>query len=26
MLTIIDGGHWLGVLLIEGAILGAMGV
>ena len=26
MLTIIDGGHWLGVLLIEGAILGAIGV
>lgn len=26
MLTIIDGGHWLGVLLIQGAILGAMGV
>jgi hypothetical protein len=25
-LTVIDGGHWLGVLLIEGAILGAMGV
>jgi len=26
MLTIIDGGHWLGVLLIQGAILGAIGV
>ena len=26
MLTVIDGGHWLGVLLIQGAILGAMGV
>jgi hypothetical protein len=26
MLTIIDGGHWLGVLLIQGAILGALGV
>ena len=26
MLTIIDGGHWLGVLLIEGTILGAIGV
>ncbi|MPY68954.1 MAG: DUF1761 family protein [Alphaproteobacteria bacterium] len=25
MLTVIDGGHWLGVLLIQGAILGAMG-
>jgi hypothetical protein len=25
-LTVIDGGHWLGVLLIQGAILGAMGV
>ena len=25
-LTLIDGGHWLGVLLIQGAILGAMGV
>jgi len=24
-LTVIDGAHWLGVLLIEGAILGAMG-
>lgn len=23
-LTVIDGGHWLGVLLIEGAILGAL--
>lgn len=26
MLAVIDGGHWLGVLLIQGAILGAMGV
>ena len=26
MLSVIDGGHWLGVLLIQGAILGAMGV
>ena len=26
MLTVIDGAHWLGVLLIQGAILGAMGV
>jgi fatty acid desaturase len=25
-LTFIDGGHWLGVLLIQGAILGAWGV
>jgi Protein of unknown function (DUF1761) len=25
-LTIIDGGHWLGVLLIQGAILGAWGI
>ena len=25
-LTLIDGGHWLGVLLIEGAIIGAFGV
>jgi len=25
-LTIIDGGHWLGVLLIQGAILGAFGL
>ncbi len=24
-LTVIDGGHWLGVLLIQGAVLGAMG-
>lgn len=23
-LTVIDGGHWLGVLLLQGAILGAM--
>ena len=26
MLTVIDGGHWLAVLLIMGAIIGAMGV
>jgi hypothetical protein len=25
-LTVIDGGHWLGVLLIQGAIIGWMGV
>lgn len=25
-LTLIDGGHWLGVLLIQGAIIGAMGI
>jgi hypothetical protein len=25
-LTVIDGGHWLGVLLIQGAIIGAMGI
>ena len=25
-LMIIDGGHWLGVLLVQGAVLGAMGV
>ncbi len=25
-LTLIDGGHWLGVLLIQGAIIGWMGV
>jgi len=25
-LTLIDSGHWLGVLLIQGAILGSMGV
>ena len=25
-LTMIDGGHWLGVLLIQGAIIGLMGV
>ncbi len=25
-LTLIDGGHWLGVLLIQGAILGRFGV
>jgi hypothetical protein len=26
MLSIIDGIHWLGVLVIQGAVLGAMGV
>ena len=26
MLTVIDGGHWLGVLLIQGAAIGAIGV
>jgi hypothetical protein len=26
MLTVIDGGHWLGVLLIQGFIIGWMGV
>ena len=26
MLTLIDGGHWLGVLLIQGAIIGLFGV
>ena len=25
-LTLIDGGHWLGVLLLQGAIIGLMGV
>lgn len=25
-LTVIDGGHWLGVLLIQGAILGTIGL
>ena len=25
-LTVIDGGHWLGVLLIQGAVIGAIGV
>ena len=25
-LTLIDGGHWLGVLLIQGAILGWWGI
>jgi hypothetical protein len=25
MLTVIDGGHWLGVLLIQGAVIGAIG-
>jgi Protein of unknown function (DUF1761) len=26
MLTLIDGAHWLGVLLIQGAVIGAFGV
>ncbi len=26
MLTFIDGGHWLGVLLIQGAVIGLFGV
>lgn len=26
MLTVIDGGHWLGVLLIQGAIIGWLGI
>ena len=26
MLTVIDGGHWLGVLIIMGAVIGAFGV
>ena len=26
MLTVIDGGHWLGCLAIQGMILGAMGI
>jgi hypothetical protein len=26
MLTVIDGGHWLGVLLVMGAVIGAFGV
>ncbi len=26
MLTVIDGIHWLGVLVIQGAVIGAMGV
>jgi hypothetical protein len=26
MLTVIDGGHWLGVLLIMGAVIGAFGL
>lgn len=26
MLTLIDGGHWLAVLLIEGAVIGAFGL
>jgi hypothetical protein len=25
-LTLIDGGHWLGVLLVQGAVLGAWGI
>jgi hypothetical protein len=26
MLTLIDGGHWLAVLLVQGAVIGAFGV
>lgn len=26
MLTVIDGGHWLGVLLIMGAVIGSFGI
>ena len=26
MLTVIDGGHWLGVLLVMGAVIGAFGI
>ena len=26
MLTVIDSGHWLGVLIVMGAIIGAFGV
>jgi hypothetical protein len=26
MLTVIDAGHWLGVLLVQGAVIGMMGV
>lgn len=26
LLTLIDGGHWLGVLLVQGAVIGWMGV
>jgi len=26
VLTVIDGGHWLGVLVLEGAVIGAIGV
>lgn len=26
LLTLIDGGHWLGVLLLQGGIIGAMGI
>ncbi|MBV8186156.1 MAG: DUF1761 domain-containing protein [Alphaproteobacteria bacterium] len=26
MLTVIDGVHWLGVLVVQGAVIGAMGV
>jgi Protein of unknown function (DUF1761) len=26
MLTLIDGGHWLGVLLIQGTVIGLLGV
>ena len=25
-LTLIDGGHWLGVLLLQGAVIGWLGV
>lgn len=25
-LSVIDGGHWLGVLIVQGAVIGAMGV
>ena len=26
MLTVIDGAHWLGVMILQGAILGALGL
>ena len=26
LLTLIDGGHWLGVLLIQGAVIGLLGI
>ena len=26
MLTLIDGGHWLAVLLVQGAVIGAFGL